>query len=145
VRFSDFYIGQVLEAGPYVITEAAIVAFAQQFDPQWFHVNSDVASESSWKGLIASGWHTCSIAMRLAFQAALQHGDSSGSPGIDYINWPQPVRPGDSLQFRATVIEKRSSNSRPNLGIIKWRWEMLNQHGAQVLDLVANSFFDKEY
>jgi acyl dehydratase len=92
--------------------------------------------------LIASGWHTCAIAMRLVCDAALADSGSWGAPGLDYLKWPNPVRPGDALMLRATVLDVRISNSRVGLGIVKWRWQLFRQDGDEVLDLVTNSFFD---
>lgn len=99
MKFAEFYAGQLIEAGPYQVTESEVLDFAGRFDPQWFHVDPQAAENGSWNGLIACGWHTCSIAMRLACDAALSGGESWGSPGLDYVKWPYPVRPGDSLSL----------------------------------------------
>lgn len=144
MKFDAFYPHQIIEAGPYEVTEAEILEFASRFDPQWFHADVQAAAHGRWGGLIASGWHTCAIAMRLACEAVLNGGQSWGSPGLDYVKWPHPVRPGDRLTFRATVIRARRSASQPILGIVKWRWQLANENGADVLDLVANSFFQIE-
>lgn len=142
MRFDQFTAGQHITAGPVTLSAEQIVRFAREWDPQWFHTDPERAADSRWKGLIASGWQTCAIAMRLAVEAALVGSESFGSPGLEYVKWPEPVRPGDVLMLRADVIEARRSQSQPTLGILKWRWRLFNQHDAVVLDLVATSLFD---
>jgi acyl dehydratase len=115
--------------------------FAQQWDPQWFHTDPEAAAQGPFQGLIASGWHTCGIAMRLVADAFLKGSESFASPGLGYVKWPNPVRPQDSLRVRVTVLETRTSQSKPDLGILKWRWQLYNQAGAEVLDLEATSLF----
>jgi acyl dehydratase len=142
MRFADFRIGQVIEAGPYQVTAAEIVAFARAYDPQWFHTDAAAAAQGRFGGLIASGWHTCSIAMRLVADAALAGSESFASPGMQHVKWPHPVRPGDALRLRAEVIETRVARSRNALGILRWRWRLFNQHEVEVLDVEATSLFD---
>ena len=142
MKFAEFRAGQVLDAGPTVVDEASIVDFARRWDPQWFHVDPVAAARGRFDGLIASGWQTCGIAMRLAVDHFLAGGESFASPGLAYVKWPAPVRPGDSLTLRADVIEVRTAASKPTLGIIRWRWRLVNQSGAEVLDLEATSLFD---
>ena len=142
MKFSDFQPNQIVEAGPYLVTEAEILAFAQAYDPQWFHTDTEAAVRGPYAGLIASGWHTCAIAMRLIADAALRGSESFGSPGVAYVKWPQPVRPGDELSLRATVIETRRARNQPALGLLRWRWQLLNAEGAEVLDLEVTSLFD---
>lgn len=142
MKFADFHAGQVIEAGPVQVTEAEIVAFAELYDPQWFHTDVDAAERGRHGGLIASGWQTCGIAMRLAVQGALAGSETFGSPGLAYLKWRQPVRPGDALTLRATVLEVRRASSQPGLGILRWRWQMHNGQGAEVMDLEATSLFD---
>ncbi|HSC97447.1 MAG TPA: MaoC family dehydratase, partial [Casimicrobiaceae bacterium] len=124
------------------LSEADIVGFARAYDPQWFHVDRERAAASRWQGLIASGWQTCGIAMRLANEAALEGSGSFGSPGLEYLKWPEAVRPGDMLMLHAHVLEVRRSKRNPGLGILRWRWEVVNQRGAVVLDTVATNLFD---
>ncbi len=142
MKFSEFHAGLVIEAGPYAVSEAELLAFATAYDPQWFHTDIDAAASGRFGGLIASGWHTCGIAMRLAADAALQGSESFASPGLSYVRWTHPVRPGDSLSLRAIVIETRRARSQPTLGILRWRWQLFNQHAVEVLDLEATSLFD---
>ena len=142
MRFADFAAGQVVTAGPYRVDEAEILQFAGAYDPQWFHVDPVAAQAGPFQGLIASGWHTCGIAMRLIADAALAGSESFASPGIAGIRWPHPVRPGDALSLRATVLETRVARSRPDLGILRWRWELFTADAVLVLDLEATSLFD---
>ncbi|BEP45646.1 MaoC family dehydratase [Variovorax sp. 375MFSha3.1] len=141
MKFADFHAGQVIEAGPYVLTEAELLQFARAYDPQWFHTDAQAAAESPFGGLIASGWHTCSIAMRLVVEAALAGSESFASPGLEHVRWPNPVRPGDALRLVADVIEVRRSEKRPTLGILRWRWRLFNQRELMVLDAEVTSLF----
>lgn len=142
MRFSEFRAGQIIDAGPYPVTAAEIVQFAGSYDPQWFHTDPDKADKGRFDGLIASGWHTCGIAMRLVVEAALNGSESFASPGLEYVKWPAPVRPGDELTLRAEVLDARRASKSPELGVLRWRWQLFNQSGTEVLDLVATSFFD---
>ncbi|EHL22002.1 MaoC domain-containing protein dehydratase [Acidovorax sp. NO-1] len=141
MKFAEFHPGQVIHAGPYRVTPEESVAFAKAYDPQWFHTDAQAAQGGSFGGLITSGWHTCSIAMRLIVDVALQGSESFASPGLKYVRWPYPVQPGDELRLEAHVIAARRSESRKELGIIEWRWQLFNQEGRQVLDLEATSMF----
>jgi len=142
MKFAEFTAGQEISAGPYEVSAAEIVQFAHQFDPQWFHTDSELARRGRFGDLIASGWHTCSIAMRLAVDEALTGSESFASPGLEYVKWPAPVYPGDRLSLRATVLETRRASKSPWLGILRWRWQLQNQDGVDVLDLEATSLFD---
>jgi acyl dehydratase len=142
MKFAEFKAGQVIVAGPVSLSADEIVSFAREYDPQWFHTDTARAQASRWNGLIASGWQTCGIAMRLAVENFLADSESFGSPGLDYLKWLQPVRPGDALTLRAEILEARRSEKQPTLGILRWRWRLANQDGLDVLDLVATSLFD---
>lgn len=144
MKFHELQAGQVIEAGPYALSRQEVLEFARAFDPQWFHTDPEAAARGRFKGLIASGWHSCAIAMRLATDAVLHDSESFASPGVADIRWLQPVRPGDTLALRATVLESRRSRSQPALGVLRWRWQLFNQAGAEVMDLVATSLFDLE-
>ncbi|HEY2257633.1 MAG TPA: MaoC family dehydratase [Variovorax sp.] len=141
MKFAEFHAGQVIEAGPCELTEAELLQFARAYDPQWFHTDAERAAHGPFGGLIASGWHTCGIAMRLIADAALAGSESFASPGLQYVKWPNPVRPGDRLRLVAEVIEARRSDKRPTLGILRWRWRLFNQRQLPVLDLEATSLF----
>ncbi|MDR6854470.1 MaoC family dehydratase [Variovorax guangxiensis] len=141
MKFAEFHAGQVIEAGPYLVTEAELLQFAKAYDPQWFHTDAEAAADGPFGGLIASGWHTGGIAMRLVTDAALAGSESFASPGLAYVKWPNPVRPGDALRLVADVIEVRRSEKRPTLGILRWRWRLFNQREQLALDLEATSLF----
>lgn len=142
MKFAEFQVGQVLEAGPHVLTQDELLRFARDWDPQWFHTDPAAAEAGPFQGLIASGWQTCGIAMRLIADAVLAGSESYASPGLAYVKWPHPVRPGDALSVRATVLQVRRSSSQPHLGLLRWRWQLFNQAGREVLDLEATSLFD---
>jgi len=139
MKFAEFHAGQVISAGPHVVCEQDILAFARQWDPQWFHTDPEAAARGPFEGLIASGWHTCCIAMRLVADAVLVGSESYASPGLASLKWPAPVRPNDTLKLTATVIDVRLSSR--GLGILRWRWQLHNQNGQEVLDLEATSLF----
>jgi acyl dehydratase len=144
MKFAEFYPGQVIEAGPYAIAENELIKFAEAYDPQWFHTDSSAAAGGPFDGLIASGWQTCSIAMRLVVDAALKGSESFASPGLKYLKWLQPVRPDDELSLRLTVLDARRSNKRPEIGILEWRWQLRNQDEIEVLELEVTSLFKLE-
>ena len=142
MKFADFHPGQVLEAGPYEVSEDEIIEFARAYDPQWFHTDAQASATGRFGGLIASGWRTCAIAMRLIVDTALTGSESFASPGLEYVKWPAPVRPGDSLSLQVEVLDVRRSSKSPELGILHWRWHLFNQQQIEVLELEATSFFD---
>ncbi len=142
MKFAEFFPGQIITAGPASLSESEIVEFAKRYDPQWFHVEIEASNQGRHQGLIASGWQTCGIAMRLAVDHALTGSESFASPGLAYLKWTHPVRPGDSLSLKATVLEMRRSQTKATLGILRWRWQLFNQHTIEVLDLEATSLFD---
>jgi acyl dehydratase len=133
--FEDFPPGDVRESPARTITHAEIVGFASQFDPQPFHLDDEAARRSIYGGLLASGWHTCAILMRLMWETFLKDTVSLGSPGVDEIRWLKPVRPGDTLRARFTVIEATPSRSKPDRGVIRSVSEIFNQHGEVVMTL----------
>jgi acyl dehydratase len=141
MRYADLQPGQIITAGPRLVTAEEIVEFARRYDPQPFHVDADFAKASRWQGLIASGWMTCAIAMQLVVEAALRGSESIGSPGVEQVKWAAPVRAGDQLSLRIEVLEKRLSRSG-SVGIIRWRWTLTTQADVMVLDLIGTSFFE---
>jgi acyl dehydratase len=143
IYFEDLPVGTTVDLGSHQITEADIIAFAQQFDPQPFHVDPERAKSSIYGGLIASGWHTVGIYMRLLVDKLLNQTASLGSPGVDEVRWPRPVRPGDILRAQFTVIEATPSRSRPDMGIIRSRGEVLNQRGEVVMSIIGIGFFGR--
>jgi acyl dehydratase len=142
MKFVEFRTGQIFTYGPATVSEAQILAFAREYDPQWFHVDAERARAGRWQSLIASGWQTCGVAMRLVVENALRGSESFGSPGLDYLKWLAPVRPGDALTLVAEVLDVRRSERQATVGILRWRWRLLNQDDTEVLELVATSLFD---
>lgn len=141
MKFAEFHAGQQLSAGPYRVSEEEILAFARQWDPQWFHADVEAAAAGRWGGVIASGWHTAAIAMRLVADHFLVGSESFASPGLEQLRWPAPVKPGDLLTLRVEVLEARRSQNKP-LGILRWRWQLFDQDGREVLDLTPTSLFE---
>ncbi len=141
--WEDFKVGEMTEIGRHTFSAEEIIAFARQFDPQPFHVDPEAAGKSFYGGLIASGWHTCSVAMRFICESYINRAVSLGSPGVDNIRWKKPVRPGDTLAFRRQVLEARASKSRPNAGLVKTRWEAVNQDGETVLSMEGWNMFGR--
>jgi acyl dehydratase len=137
IRFEDFAAGSVAEIGPYHVTADEIVAFAAEFDPQPMHLGDDGARAAGLDGLIASGWHTCAILIRMIVDGFLGDAASMGSPGVDEVKWLKPVRPGDILTARRTVLATRVSNSRPEMGFVTFRFDVMNQSGDVVMVLVS--------
>jgi acyl dehydratase len=133
--FEDYAPGAVFTSGAIRVSEAEIIEFARRYDPQAMHTDPAAAKNGRFGGLIASGWHTASLMMQLFATNFLSPASSVASPGIDELRWLQPVRPGDSLRLRVTVIEARRSRSRPEEGIVRSLIEVLNQDGAAVMSL----------
>jgi acyl dehydratase len=135
--FEDYKTGAVYEYGYAGVSEEEIVAFARRFDPQPIHVDPGFAVTGPFGGLIASGWHTAGIFMRLFADHYLSRVASLGSPGIDEMRWATPLRPGDSLRLRTTILDTRRSRSKPDRGLVRTRGELLNQQDQSALSLVA--------
>src|SRR5947207_7453891 len=127
--FEDYPAGAVFEGGAVTVSESDIVEFARRYDPQAMHTDPEAAAHGFFGGLIASGWHTAALMMRLFADNFLSPASSVASPGLDELRWLKPVRPGDELSLRVTVLEARRSRSRPGDGIIRSFVELLNQHG----------------
>jgi acyl dehydratase len=138
--FDDYALGSTYECGSVSIDQASMVAFAKEFDPQPFHVDPVAAAAGPYGGLIASGWHTAALVMRLLVENYLAAESSLGSAGLDELRWPHPVRPGDTLRVRATVVESRRSLSKPDRGIVKTVVEATNSGGATVMRATAINF-----
>ncbi len=133
--WEDFTPGTSREFGGVTPTKDEIVRFARQFDPQPFHVDEEAAKRTPFGGLIASGWHTAGLAMRMACDAFWLRAASLGSPGVEHLKWTKPVRPGDTLKVRLTVLEARPLKSKPGVGLLRNRWEVLNQHREVVMEM----------
>jgi acyl dehydratase len=139
--WEDFPPGRTFEHAPRRLSEAEIIEFARQWDPQRFHTDPQAAKETPFGGLVASGWHTGCVMMRMMCEAYLNESSCIGSPGIEEWRFALPVRPGDGLRYRGTVMEARPSASRPDRGIVKWRWELLNQRNELAVLMVGTQFF----
>jgi acyl dehydratase len=135
--FEDYVAGSVHEFGRIAVDEREVIEFASRYDPQPFHTDPQAAQRSPFGGLIASGWHTAGLMMRLVVEHYLSRVASLASPGVDELRWTQPVRPGDTLSVRATVLEARRSRSKPDRGIVYTRFEVLNQRGEVVMSVKA--------
>jgi acyl dehydratase len=129
--------------GTHTFTEEEIVSFGRQYDPQPFHVDKAAAERGPYGGLIASGWQVCAVGMRLVDETFMNDTESYGSPGIEKVRWLKPVRPGDTVRYRMTVVESRASNSRPKVGLVKHLWEAFNQSDELVLTLEGWAFFGR--
>lgn len=141
--FEDFEPGQVLELGSVAVTEAEIVEFARRYDPQPFHLDPEAAKESVFGGLIASGWHTGAMWMRLYVDSMLGVASSQGSPGVEELRWLAPVRPGDTLHGRLTVLETTPSERNPARGTVRIRGEMVNQDGVTAMTMTSRGHFGR--
>ncbi|WP_374763563.1 MaoC family dehydratase [Yunchengibacter salinarum] len=139
VFFEDINEGDSDSFGSCHVTRDEIIDFASKYDPQPFHLDEEIAKKSVFGGLCASGWHTCAMVMRLLVDRLMEQGLASmGSPGVDQIRWKKPVFAGDTLSVTTTITEKRDSESRPNLGLLKSAYEVRNQNGEVVMTMIAN-------
>ena len=141
--FEDYTPGDVYEFGTITVTEPEIIEFAKQFDPQYFHIQPEKAAESRFGGIIASGWHTAGLAMRLYVDHFLSHVASLASPGVDDVRWPNPVRPGDTLRIRVRILEARLSRSKTDRGVVHAKIEAINQKDELVLSMVGISIIGR--
>jgi acyl dehydratase len=141
--FEDFAEGETVDLGAFSYTEREIIEFARLYDPQPMHVDPEAARTSVYGGLIASGWQTGTSYMRLLVDNVIRESASIGSPGIEKLRWLKPVRPGDTLRARFTILETRPSNSRPDWGIVRSRGEVVNQKDEVVMDVEAVNFFGR--
>jgi acyl dehydratase len=135
--FEDYVAGQMHEFGSITVTADEVIEFASRYDPQPFHVDPGAALRTQFGGLIASGWQTAGWMMRLIVDHYLSHVASLASPGVDELRWTQPVRPGDTLSVRATIVEARPSASKPDRGLVRTLFEVLNQRGEVVMSVRA--------
>jgi acyl dehydratase len=133
LHFEDFAVGEVARYGDRLVTAEEIIAFAQEYDPQPFHVDAEAAKHAQAGGLIASGWHTGVMLMRMNCDEFLLRSASEGGPGAEEVSWLKPVHPGDRLCVRRATLAARPSRSRPALGIVEFLFEVLNQNGEVVM------------
>ncbi len=133
--FEDYIADSVHEFGSISVEETEVISFAQRFDPQVFHIDPEAAKRTVFGGLIASGWHTAGLMMRLYADHYLSKVASLASPGVDELRWTKPVRPGDELSIRVTVLETNRSRSKPDRGIVRSFIEVVNQNREVVLSM----------
>jgi acyl dehydratase len=136
--WEDFTPGRVFEHGPRRISREEIVAFAAEFDPQPMHLDEEAARATLLGGLSASGWHACSILMRMSADSFVLNAASMGAPGVDEVKWLMPIRPDDRLTLRSTVLETRLSRSRPEMGFVRFMFELFNQSGVLAMSLTTS-------
>jgi acyl dehydratase len=141
LHWEDFTPGWSYESPPRAVSADEIVRFAREYDPQAYHVDDMAAKATPFGGLIASGWHTCAIAMRLMCDGYLLDSACIGSPGIESLRWTKPVRPGDALRFRASVLEQTPSKSEPRRGTVSFRWDVVNQRDEVVCTMTGRQHY----
>lgn len=139
--FEDFSVGFVIPCGPRTVTADEIIAFARQFDPQPFHLSEEAGRASIFGSLIASGWHTASMVMRMGCDAYLLDSTSQGSPGIDQLRWIKPTRAGDTIRADLHTIEVRPSRSKPDRGVVVSEWRVYNQHDELIMTMRGMGLF----
>jgi len=135
--FEDFSPGWTAEYGPRRVTREEIIGFASQFDPQPMHLDEEAARATMLGGLGASGWHTCAIVMKMVADGLLLDAASMGAPGVDEVKWMKPVRPGDGLFVKVSVVDSRASQSKPDRGFVTFMWEACNDRDETVMTLVC--------
>tara|TARA_B100001939_G_scaffold343705_1_gene356868 strand:+ start:31030 stop:31506 length:477 start_codon:yes stop_codon:yes gene_type:complete len=141
LTLEDFKVGEKKEFGDYLITKEEIIEFARKYDPQPFHLDEEAAAKTHFGGLIASGWMTCSVMMRMFCDHFLNRSASAGSPGVDELRWRKPVFAGDRLRCVIEVVEVTPSRSRPYLGTVRSKVLVLNQKDEVVLSLYSIAMF----
>ncbi len=141
--WEDFTVGDTAPMGEKLVDKDEIIAFAKAYDPQPFHIDEKAGEESIYGGLIASGWHTVAMVMRMMVDSYLRDSASLGSPGVDNVRWLKPVRPGDTIRATRKVVETRASRSRLDMGVVKSQWEVFNQHGDLVMTMEGYGMFQR--
>ena len=141
--FEDFSVGRVFDSGTRQLSEQDILGFAREYDPQYFHTDPEAAKQSIFGGLIASGWQTVGVCMRLMCDTYLLETSTLGSPGVDEVRWVKPVYPGDTLRMRATVIAAKPSSSKPDRGMATMRWDVFNQKDELVMHMQGMQMMER--
>jgi acyl dehydratase len=141
LALEDFQVGQRMSFGPRVLTREEIIAFARDWDPQPFHLDEAAAARSPFGGLIASGWQTAALCMRLVVDGLLAGSTSMGSPGLDELKWLKPVRPGDALSVEVEILEVTPSRSKPDRGSVRLTYRCTNQKSETVMTMTARVLF----
>jgi acyl dehydratase len=137
IYFEDVQVGDTHRFGQYAVTRGEIIEYAQQFDPQPFHLDEEAARKSMFGGLIASGWHTGAMLIRMLCDHAIPGSATTGALGFDDLKWLKPVRPGDILSVETEVLEKTESRSRPDIGVVKIASRVHDQRGETKMTLVS--------
>jgi acyl dehydratase len=143
LHWEDFSPGQVIDCGSRLVTGEDIVAFAAEYDPQPMHLDEQAARSDLFGGLVASGWHSCCILMRMLSDNLLCETSFVGAPGIDEVKWLAPVRPGDRIKLRATVLDTRPSRSRPEIGFVRFRFELAVASDEPVMIMTVSPMFER--
>jgi acyl dehydratase len=143
--WEDMAAGSVRDLGTVTLSAQEIKDFARQFDPQPFHLDEEAGRQSIFGALCASGWHTCALAMKLTVENFLLEAASMGSPGLESLRWLKPVYPGDTLRLQQSVVESRALRSRPDIGLVRSRWEMFNQGGDKVMQMEGYGMFRRRH
>lgn len=137
LHFEDFKAGDVAIYGPRHVTREEIVAFAAEFDPQPMHLDEAAAAGTLLGGLGGSGWHSCSLLMRMIADGFILNSTSMGSPGVEEVRWLRPLRPGTNLRVRMTVLETRTSKSRPDMGLVRMTFDMVDDADTPLTTMVT--------
>jgi acyl dehydratase len=143
--WEDLVPGSVRELGTISVTPEQIKDFAKQYDPQPFHIDEEAARNSHFGGLVASGWQTAALCMKLTVDNLLSHSASMGSPGLESLKWLKPVYPGDQLSLKHSILESRPLKSRPDTGLVRSRWELFNQAGDKVFEMEGYGMFGRRH
>ena len=138
LQWEDFTPGRMFEHGPRRLPRDEMIAFAAEFDPQPMHLDDAAARATMLGGLAASGWYACCILMRMCVDAFVGQSSSMGAPGVDEVRWLLPIRPDDALSLRATVLDTRASNSRPEMGFVRFEFELFNARNERVMSLITS-------
>jgi acyl dehydratase len=141
--FEDFAPGQEIDLGERTVSEEEIIAFATQFDPQPFHIDHAAAEASMYGAVIASGWHTCSMMMRIVVDGMMAKASSMGSPGLEKVRWILPVRAGDTISVTYLTTAVKASDSKPDRGVVWSTWKAVNQHGELVCTIEGMGMFGR--
>jgi acyl dehydratase len=141
--WEDFKTGDVAVYGPRLVTREEIVAFAAEFDPQPMHLDEAAASATLLGGLAASGWHVTSLLMRLIADGFILDSSSMGAPGIEELRWLRPLRPGTQVRVRVTVLDTRASKSRPEMGLTRFRYDMIDEADAVIVSMTVPTMFGR--
>ena len=139
--FEDFRVGDIIQCGRKTVTKEEIIDFAQKFDPQPFHLDEKEAAATKFGGLVASGWHSCAVCMRLVVDAMLQGSANMGSPGVENIRWLKPLRPGNTVTATVRVVEAVPSKTRPDRGRLKFAFELYEDAEGLIMDMFATAIY----